>query len=108
MSYQSLTVKNIVDQIDQNKVFLPAIQRKFVWGKQRITLLFDSLIKNYPIGTFLFGRLNKQNAQDYVFYYFLKEYDQRKPFNERKKGSFTHEKITDSENNLLQENEMES
>ncbi len=93
MSYQSLTVKNIVDQIDQNKVFLPAIQRKFVWGKQQITLLFDSLMKNYPIGTFLFWRLNQRVAQDYVFYCFLRKYDQRTPYNERKIGSFTHEEI---------------
>ncbi|WP_375185900.1 DUF262 domain-containing protein [Pseudoalteromonas sp.] len=93
MSYSSLSIKKAIAYIDQNKMYLPALQRKFVWGKGQIELLFDSLMRNYPIGTFLFWKLHKRVAKNYVFYDFLKEYDQRSPFNRQKTGSFTHEEI---------------
>lgn len=93
MSYSSLSIKKAIADIDHNKMYLPALQRKFVWGKGQIELLFDSLMRNYPIGTFLFWKLNKNVAKHYVFYDFLKEYDQRTPYNRRKTGAFTHEEI---------------
>jgi len=69
------------------------LQRKFVWEKHQIELLFDSLMRNYPFGTFLFWRLQRQKAESYVFYDFLKEYDQRHPYNRRKTGAFLHPEI---------------
>ena len=93
MSYKSRTIQQAIEDIDHNKLYLPALQRKFVWGKHQIQLLFDSLMRNYPIGTFLFWKLSKKKADDYVFYEFLKEYDQRRPYNRRKTGAFTHEEI---------------
>ncbi len=93
MSYKKTTVKNIIKDIDQNKIYLPALQRKFVWDKQRIQLLFDSMMRNYPFGTFLFWNLHRQKAENYVFYEFLTEYDERSPYNRRKTGAFLHEEI---------------
>jgi hypothetical protein len=94
MSYKKITIKTVIDDIDHNKVFLPALQRKFVWSKQQIQLLFDSLMRNYPIGTFLFWKLHRKIAEEnYVFYEFLKEYDERS-YNRRKTGGFTHDEIT--------------
>jgi hypothetical protein len=93
MTYNTMTIKQAVDDIDQSKLYLPALQRKFVWGKHQIELLFDSLMRNYPIGSFLFWRLKKQRAHEYVFYEFLKEYDQRNPYNRRKTGAFTQSEI---------------
>lgn len=94
MSYKSKTIKKVIEEIDHNKIFLPALQRKFVWKKQQIQLLFDSLMRDYPIGTFLFWNLQCRTAEGYVFYEFLKEYDERTPYNRRKTGAFTHEEIT--------------
>lgn len=93
MSYQSATIQSLIGDIDHNKVYLPALQRKFVWRKRQIESLFDSLMRNYPIGTFLFWRIHRRKADDFVFYEFLKEYDEREPFNRRKTGAFTHEEI---------------
>ncbi len=93
MSYKAMTVQQAINDIDQNKFYLPALQRKFVWGKHQIELLFDSLMRNYPIGTFLFWKLRKEKASDYVFYEFLKEYDERNPYNRRKTGKFTYDEI---------------
>ncbi len=94
MGYESKTIKKIILEIEESKIYLPALQRKFVWDKHRIQLLFDSIMRNYPIGTFLFWKLNRIKADTYVFYEFLKEYDQRNPYNRRKTGSFLHQEIT--------------
>jgi len=94
MGYKSKSIFQIVKEIEESKVYLPALQRKFVWGKPQIELLFDSLMRNFPIGTFLFWNLKKEDANNYVFYEFLKEYDQRNPYNKRKLGSFLNPEIT--------------
>ena len=93
MSYHSKSISEIVDDIEFEKAFLPAIQRKFVWPKEKIEFLFDSLMRNFPIGSFLFWELKKEKAKDYVFYSFLKDYDERSPYNIRKDSSFRHEEI---------------
>ena len=93
MSYQKKSIRAVIKDIDESKIYLPALQRKFVWGKRQIELLFDSLMRNYPFGTFLFWRLPRDSAESYVFYEFLKEYDERSPFNRRKTGAFLSEEI---------------
>ena len=49
-----ITVAEAVDKIHRKNFLLPAIQREFVWDVDQITQLFDSLMKGYPIGSFLF------------------------------------------------------
>ena len=89
----SKSIKQIVKDIEFEKAFLPAIQRKFVWPRHKIENLFDSLMRNFPIGSFLFWELKSEKAYEYVFYNFLKKYDERKPNNERKEGSFLYPEI---------------
>jgi uncharacterized protein with ParB-like and HNH nuclease domain len=62
--------------IGSNKLYLPAIQRKFVWEHEKIESLFDSIMRNFPIGTFLFWFL-KGDKDDYTFYKFLDGYHER-------------------------------
>lgn len=93
MGYSTLSIREVTRNIELNKVFLPALQRKFVWGKQQIELLFDSIMRGYPIGAFLFWQLDAKVAKDYVFYEFLKDYDERIPYNRRKEGAFRHDQI---------------
>lgn len=93
MSYQNTSIKQIVTDIEHSKAYLPAIQRRFVWPRWKIEKLFDSIMRNYPIGSFLFWTLKKDKANEYVFYEFLKTYDERNPYNKRKTGSFLYEEI---------------
>lgn len=82
MSYEGKKISDIIQQIDGKKIYLPAIQRKFVWGIEQTTDLFDSIMKGYPIGTFLFWKLKGEDIKPYTFYSFLLHYDVRKPYNE--------------------------
>jgi uncharacterized protein with ParB-like and HNH nuclease domain len=51
---EPITVKEAVENIHQKKYLLPAIQREFVWETDQIEKLFDSLMQDYPINSFLF------------------------------------------------------
>jgi uncharacterized protein with ParB-like and HNH nuclease domain len=81
MSYEGKRIKEIVQSIYENKIYLPAIQRKFVWDIEQTTDLFDSILKGYPIGTFLFWKLKGDDIKPYTFYSFILHYDVREPFN---------------------------
>lgn len=77
MSYEKMTIKQAIEKIGNNEIYLPAIQRKFVWKQEQIEKLFDSIQQGYPIGTFLFWFLRRPYIDDYVFYKFLQNYHQR-------------------------------
>ena len=77
MAYSSLSIRQLITDINSNKYYLPAIQRKFVWGEEKICRLFNSIMQDYPIGTFLFWELTAQKANEYTFYEFLKNYHER-------------------------------
>ena len=77
MSFQTpITVKEAIKKIQEGKYLLPAIQREFVWKSEQIENLFDSLMNDYPIGSFLFWEV--KNPKDYKLYKFIQKYDQRK------------------------------
>jgi hypothetical protein len=77
MSYQKKTIFQVIQMIVRNELYLPAIQRKFVWGHEQIERLFDSIMRGYPIGTFLFWYVRGEKKKDYTFYKFLLNYHQR-------------------------------
>lgn len=77
MSYEKMTIKQVIEKIGNNEFYLPAIQRKFVWRQDQIEKLFDSIQQGYPIGTFLFWFVKRPHIDNYVFYKFLQKYHQR-------------------------------
>lgn len=44
---------SFITQIDNKEIVLPAIQRDFVWKEGDITILFDSIMRGYPLGIVL-------------------------------------------------------
>jgi len=42
--------------IDTGKIKIPKFQREFVWSKKSTAKLIDSIIKGFPIGTFIFWK----------------------------------------------------
>jgi uncharacterized protein with ParB-like and HNH nuclease domain len=77
MSYESKSVKEVIEMIGNNSVYLPAIQRKFVWEHEKIESLFDSIMRGYPIGTFLFWFVKGEEKSEYTFYKFLDGYHEK-------------------------------
>ncbi|GAA7760701.1 hypothetical protein BTM333_13440 [Helicobacter pylori] len=70
---------------------------KLSWLKKadekKIEQLFDSILRGYPIGSFLFWKLQKEdiaksdeqdeNKLNFQLYQFITNYDERKPHNEK-------------------------
>lgn len=48
-----MQIRQILDKIDDSQLFVPAFQREYVWKRQNVKALFNSLIKKYPTGTLL-------------------------------------------------------
>ncbi|MCA1515657.1 DUF262 domain-containing protein [Bradyrhizobium sp. NBAIM01] len=55
MSYKPSSLFRLIEELNRS-IFLPHIQRPFVWEEDQMLRLFDSLMRNYPIQTFLFWR----------------------------------------------------
>lgn len=79
MAYEKKSIRAIIDDVNSRRVYLPAIQRKYVWGDSQITRLMDSIMLGYPIGTFLFWKVKKTivNQKEYSMYEFIKDYHDR-------------------------------
>lgn len=78
MSYQTaLTISKVIREIDEKKYLLPSIQREFVWDTEQIERLFDSLMMDYPINSFLFWKVTKDKTKDFKFYEFVRDYHQK-------------------------------
>lgn len=75
MGFQApITIEKVLAGIQSHQYVFPAIQREFVWGREQISMLFDSLMRGYPIGSFLFWDVKEARAADYVFYDFVRDY----------------------------------
>lgn len=53
---QTKTFSNLIDEIEKGQIKIPQFQRDFVWTIQKSASLIDSIIKGYPIGTFIMWR----------------------------------------------------
>jgi uncharacterized protein with ParB-like and HNH nuclease domain len=78
MSYETaLTIDNVINFIHKKKYLLPSIQREFVWDTYQISKLFDSIMRDYPINSFLFWKVEKNYVKEFEFYEFLREYHEK-------------------------------
>lgn len=69
-----IKVAEVLLGIQTNKYVLPAIQREFVWGQNQIARLFDSLLRGYPVGSFLFWSVDENHVGNFKFYGFIRNY----------------------------------
>lgn len=69
--YERKSISEVVEEINR-KYFLPDIQRDFVWKPNQVYALFDSILRDYPISTFLFWKqygeyIKKENIKKLEF-----------------------------------------
>lgn len=80
MEYIPVRVIDIIRQVNRD-IYLPAIQREFIWGTDRIERLFDSIMADFPIGSFLFWKLEQRNKDEWPVYEFIRDFDGEAPHN---------------------------
>lgn len=78
MGFQApISIAKALTQIEEKKYLLPAIQREFVWEAEQTELLFDSILQDFPIGTFLLWEVNRSEQDKFIFYDFVRHYHER-------------------------------
>lgn len=96
--FKDITIKDVIEEINVS-YFLPDIQREYVWldrtAEKKVEQLFDSILRNYPIGSFLFWKLRKTDVEtdrfaqansdklNFQLYRFIEDYDVRTPHNKK-------------------------
>ena len=79
MAFQTpITIHDALEAIRRRDYVLPAIQREFTWDVDKICGLFDSLMQGYPIGSFLFWRVEAEKSAEYKWYGFMKDFHRKK------------------------------
>jgi len=63
----SISIRRLVDYASGGELDIPEFQREFIWTKDQVKDLLDSLIKGYPIGFLLIWDLNEYTYGKHVF-----------------------------------------
>ena len=72
------TISEVLKGIQAQDYVLPAIQREFVWDADKeVVRLFDSLMRGYPIGTFLSWTVKPPLVGEFKFYGFMRDFHQK-------------------------------
>lgn len=81
LSVDEKTIFEALQNIKNGKYVMPAFQRQYVWSMEQIEKLWDSILLDYPIATFLFWHIDDNNVSwDTYFCNFLSDitFDNRK------------------------------
>jgi uncharacterized protein with ParB-like and HNH nuclease domain len=77
----SISISEALIKIHDEKYVMPAFQRQFVWTMEQIEKLWDSILLDFPISTFLYWHVDFSNTSNNTkFCRFMKEvtFDSRK------------------------------
>ncbi len=64
---KAITAAEAVRRVQADRFVLPGIQRNFVWETKQICSLFDSLMRDYPIGSLIVWRTRPADHKDLPF-----------------------------------------
>lgn len=57
---QSVTFSSLFAEIENGTIKIPQFQRNFVWSKVQSARLLDSIVKGFPIGTFILWKTSER------------------------------------------------
>ncbi len=67
----SLSLENVLRQIEDGSIRIPTFQRKFIWDIEKTLKLLDSIVKQFPIGTITFW----ETGVDFTFLRTIGDFD---------------------------------
>lgn len=71
---EPMTIAAALRQIQDRTLILPAIQREYVWKPSQVIRVFDSVMRGYPVGSFLSWKVLPETISAFKFYGFMKDY----------------------------------
>lgn len=57
---QGRPFSTLISDIETGRIKIPQFQRDFVWTKDKSAKLLDSIIRGFPIGTFILWKTKEQ------------------------------------------------
>ena len=57
---ESKQYKDLIRELEKGVIQIPQFQRDFVWSLEKTTGLLDSILRGYPIGTFILWKTNER------------------------------------------------
>jgi hypothetical protein len=63
----TVSIVRFVEQAVNGEIDIPEFQREFVWTKDQVKELLDSLIKGYPVGSFIVWDLSQYTTGKHVY-----------------------------------------
>lgn len=64
-----MKINQILDKLDANQLFIPAFQREYVWKRENVKKLIDSLMREYPTWTMLTWETNVPPELKWIWQY---------------------------------------
>jgi hypothetical protein len=71
---EPMTIAAALRLTQKNELILPAIQREYVWKPSQVIKVFDSIMRGYPVGSFLSWRVLPETISKFKFYGFMRDY----------------------------------
>lgn len=65
MIKNTCTLREILCEVENERLSLPTVQRGFVWRPYQIENLWDSLLRGYPVGSFVVAQKRPENGDDH-------------------------------------------
>lgn len=70
----SISIAEALASMQKHEFVIPAFQRKYEWGIDKIESLWDSILQGFPISTFLLWEINSDNVtNDTAFYHVIEQ-----------------------------------
>ncbi|MGD7708318.1 DUF262 domain-containing protein [Microlunatus sp. Y2014] len=71
---EPMSIASALRQIQDHRLILPAIQREYVWKPSQVIRVFDSIMRGYPVGSFLSWKVMPETITKFKFYGFMRDY----------------------------------
>lgn len=91
--YEDMSALETLDFARERNLLLPDIQREYVWDVSEIEALFESIVDEYPIGSCIFWKTNRNiiNNDKPNLYYFFSKFEKERTKNEKSPEVLTKE-----------------
>lgn len=91
--YEDMSALEALDFARERNLLLPDIQREYVWDVSEIEALFESIVDEYPIGSCIFWKTNRNiiNNDKPNLYYFFSKFEKERTKNEKAPEVLTKE-----------------
>lgn len=61
LNVTSIRVQKLIEKIENGAIKVPEFQRGYVWKKNQVIELLESIVKNYPVGSVLLWEAEKED-----------------------------------------------